>query len=260
MSLQLGKEQPATPQAQEEKVTKAVIVQLLLLGIGLTFYTLNRYAFPIGLNDIGKAFHFTLVQALTLGTVFLLGQAIIDIPAGYMTDKLNRRFLFFISMFGIGAMVIAFMVFTTGYTSALLWRVAFGLAEGIFCVSAFSLVGALLPSRRGFLVSLTQIFVGIGAFGGPITFGLLNRSSGSWQYPLTIFAIATMVYAFILLAFLRVENKDLPALAKIRTPAGETFFSALRAVTRLPSMWAALVIPCFNTMALWGLNGVGATS
>jgi MFS family permease len=241
-------------------LTRAVLLQLLILGGGYFFYALNRFAFPVGLKDIGLTYAFTSMQISALGTVFLLGQGIIDIPTGYMADHLNRRFLFFISMLCIGLTVICFTMFTNGFASAVFWRVIFGMAEGTFNICLFALAGILLPKRRAFLNNLMGAFFAAGGFIGPILFGQLNAGSGQWQLPLQIFAVATMAYAFVMLFTLRVRDKDIPAIAfhKTKTPEGETFLGALIGLVKLPAMWKAMSIYIFNIITHWGYAGVGA--
>jgi putative Mn2+ efflux pump MntP len=64
--------------------------QFILLGIGMVAYTICRAGFPVGLAAMGKQFQWTAFEVGILSTIFLLGQAIIDIPAGYWADSLDR--------------------------------------------------------------------------------------------------------------------------------------------------------------------------
>ena len=245
---------------EENQLTKIILLQLLLLGVAFCFYSINRFSFPIGLKDIGATYQFSAIQISTLGTAFLLGQGLIDIPTGYLADKFNRRLLFFISVFGMGATVIGFVLFTTGFFTALFWRVAFGCTEGIFNICLFALAGMILPKRRAFLNNLMGAFYGIGGILGPTVYGLLNKSTGQWQLPLEMIAVATIAWAFVLLAFLRISDKNIPVLAfqKTHAPVGETFFGALNKLVRIPAMWKALTIPLLNLISQWGYGGLGA--
>jgi MFS family permease len=244
----------------DNQLTKTILLQLLLLGAGFCFYSINRFAFPIGLKDIGQTYQFTAIQVGTLGTAFLLGQGIIDIPTGYFADKINRRFLFFVSVFGMGATLIGFIVFTYDFWSALFWRVAFGCTEGIFNICLFAFAGSILPRRRAFLNNLMGAFYGLGGILGPTIYGLLNQSAGQWQPPLVVIALATMAWSLVLLAFLRISDKDIPALALQRSlaPAGDSFFSALKRLARIPDLWKAITIPLLNLISQWGYGGLGA--
>ena len=225
--------------------------------MGFFFYTLSRFAFPIGLGDIGRTYGFNTVQISTLGTVFLLGQGIISMPAGYMFDHLNRRFLFSVSLFFIGLTVICFTLFTRGFVSAVFWRIVFGMTEGVFHICLFSSVGAILPSRRSFVTNVMALFSG--GIVGPILFGYIFTRVHQWQLPLQIFSAATMVYAFVMFFIVRVEDKDIPILARHRAqaPKGESFFSALKTMGTRSATWKSLTIFVFNIFALWGYAGVG---
>ncbi len=69
-----------------------------------------------------------------------------------------------------------------------------------------------------------------------------------------------MVWALVLLAFLRIGDKHIPSLSsqKTKVPVGETFFGALNKLAHIPAMWKALPIPLLNLIPQWGYAGVGA--
>lgn len=66
------------------KIPAIIWIQLLLLAIGYAFYSANRLSFGVGLKAIAAQLALTPIQVGTLGTIFTLGQALIDIPAGYL--------------------------------------------------------------------------------------------------------------------------------------------------------------------------------
>src|ERR1700739_2083766 len=76
--------------------------QVLFLGLGLVWYTVCRAGFPVGLAAMGKQFQWAPFEAGVLATIFLLGQALIDIPAGYWVDRLDRKTVIFGGPFGLG--------------------------------------------------------------------------------------------------------------------------------------------------------------
>ena len=244
------------PQEDQGTLTKAILLQIFILGGGFFFYMLNRFAFPIGLGSIGKTYGFNAVEISALGTVLLLGQGIIDIPAGYMADHLNRRMLFSVSLFFTGLTVICFTLFTRGFVSAVSWRIAFGLVEGVFNICLFGTLGALLPKRRGSLNTLITLFGG--GLVGPVLFSYIFTRVHQWQLPLQIFAAATMVYALVMLFTLRVERKDSPTRAFHKIPEGETFFRVLKTMATRSATWKAMTIFLFNNITQWGYAGVGA--
>jgi MFS family permease len=102
--------------------------QFLFIGLGMVMYTMCRTGFPVGLSAMGKEFQWTAFQAGALRTIFLLGQALIDIPAGYWADRLDRKWVIFIGLFGLGFFT-ALVTLASGFWSALIYRVLFRRGE-----------------------------------------------------------------------------------------------------------------------------------
>ena len=73
------------------KIPKILWFQLFLLAIGYAFYSANRLSFGVGLKAVAASLSLTAVQLGTIGTIFTLGQALIDIPAGYLADRFGRK-------------------------------------------------------------------------------------------------------------------------------------------------------------------------
>lgn len=69
------------------KISAIIWIQLLLLAIGYAFYSANRLSFSVGLKAIAAQLALTPIEVGTIGTIFTLGQALIDIPAGYLADR-----------------------------------------------------------------------------------------------------------------------------------------------------------------------------
>lgn len=86
------------------KIPAIIWIQLLLLAIGYAFYSANRLSFSVGLKAIAAQLALTPIEVGTIGTIFTLGQAIIDIPAGYLADRFGRKRLLVSSMIFLGIM------------------------------------------------------------------------------------------------------------------------------------------------------------
>ena len=86
------------------KIPTIIWVQLLLLALGYAFYSANRLSFSVGLKAIAAQLALTPIEVGTIGTIFTLGQAIIDIPAGYLADRFGRKRLLVSSMIFLGIM------------------------------------------------------------------------------------------------------------------------------------------------------------
>lgn len=133
-------------------------------------YTVCRAGFPVGLAAMGKQFQWTAFEVGILSTIFLLGQAIIDIPAGSWADSLGRKRVIFVGLFGLG-LFSALVTLATGFWSAFAFRVLFGIMEGIYNVAQFAVAGSILPGQRALVNGMTQFLYGIGNFGGQTLVG-----------------------------------------------------------------------------------------
>ena len=85
------------------KIPKILWFQLFLLAIGYAFYSANRLSFGVGLKAVAASLSLTAVQLGTIGTIFTLGQALIDIPAGYLADRFGRKRML---IFGMVALAV----------------------------------------------------------------------------------------------------------------------------------------------------------
>ena len=89
------------------KMPKVLWFQLFLLALGYAFYSANRLSFGVGLKAVAASLSLTAVQLGTIGTIFTLGQALIDIPAGYLADRFGRKRMLIFGMVGLGCMTLA---------------------------------------------------------------------------------------------------------------------------------------------------------
>ena len=86
------------------KIPRAVWVQLFLLALGYAVYSANRLSFGVGLKAIAGQLALTTVEIGTIGTIFTLGQAFIDVPAGFLADQFGRKRMLVMGMTGLGFM------------------------------------------------------------------------------------------------------------------------------------------------------------
>ena len=64
-------------------------------------------------------------------------------------------------------------------------RVLFGIMEGVYNIAQFAVAGSIIPGNRALVNGLTQVFYGIGVYGGQGIVGTLLRTHpGFWQLPL----------------------------------------------------------------------------
>jgi MFS family permease len=218
-------------------------------------YTICRTGFPVGLAAMGKQFQWTAFEAGILSTIFLLGQAIVDIPAGYCTDHLDRKRVIFVGLFGLGFFTVM-VTLATGFWSALIYRVLFGMMEGVYNIAQFAIAGSILPGQRALVIGMTQVFYGSGVYGGQALVGsLLDSHPGYWQLPLWWLGGIAMAYAVV--SWFLFQRPYLRRFENANSTTRLGFWPTLKIVVRNVQVWKALTIHACNMIPNWAILGLG---
>ena len=162
------------------KMPRVLWFQLFLLALGYAFYSANRLSFGVGLKAVAASLSLTAVQLGTIGTIFTLGQALIDIPAGYLADRFGRKRMLIFGMVGLGCMTTC-VTTSASFAGAALWRVCFGIFEGCWNIVMYSVAGSIFPAARAMLNGLMMTFYSIGAYVGPTYYGWSLERTGDWS-------------------------------------------------------------------------------
>nr|WP_320147151.1 MFS transporter [uncultured Anaeromusa sp.] len=233
------------------KVPKVVWLQLFLLALGYAFYSANRLAFGVGLKAVAGQLALTAVQIGTLGTIFTLGQALIDIPAGYIADRFGRKRMLIMGMLGIS---ITTMLVTTAssFAEAASWRFLFGATEGIWNIVMYSVAGSIFPAARAMLNGLMMTFYSVGAYVGPSYYGWSLGVTGSWQSGLLTMGITTLAFALLLIWGFKARYTD-----QSKDIKQTHLLEALRTVGRSRVVWLGVLIQILNIVPYWGFASMG---
>ena len=227
-------------------------LQLFFLALGYAFYSANRLAFGVGLKSMAKQMALTTVQVGTLATIFTLGQALIDIPAGYLADKLGRKKMLLMGMFGIGVTTMA-VTTADGFIATTVWRFLFGATEGIWNIVMYSVAGSIFPASRAMLNGLMMTFYSIGAYVGPSYYGAtLSANPANWQSGLLTMGAATLGFACVLAWGLRTkytdQSKDIKSMHIVE---------AMRTVGSNKGVWLGVSAQVLNIIPYWGFASMG---
>lgn len=116
---------------------------------------------------------------LALGTAFAIANILISIPAGWLADRVQRRWIVATAIMLWSVMAIA-CGNVVGFASLLLARAGVGLAEGLLPPACYSMIGeAVSPQRRaralGVFSMSNLVGTGLAFLGGGILLGLLSR-------------------------------------------------------------------------------------
>lgn len=233
------------------KIKKIIWLQLFLLAVGYAFYSANRLSFGVGLKAVASQLALTTVQLGTIGTIFTLGQALIDIPAGYLADRFGRKRMLVMGMLGLGIMT-AMVTTAETFFEAAFWRVAFGMAEGCWNIVMYSVAGSIFPAARAMLNGLMMTFYSIGAYAGPSYYGWSLERTGAWSTGLLHMGMVTVVFALLLVIGLRSKYTDASKQVK-----RIHLIEALRTVGFNKVVWLGVLIQILNIIPYWGVASMG---
>jgi MFS family permease len=234
-----------------KQVPKVIWLQLFLLALGYAFYSANRLAFGVGLKAVAGQLALSAVQIGTLGTIFTLGQALIDIPAGYIADRFGRKRMLIMGMLGIS--ITTMLVTTAGsFFEAAAWRFLFGATEGIWNIVMYSVAGSIFPAARAMLNGLMMTFYSVGAYVGPSYYGWSLGVTGSWQSGLLTMGITTLVFALLLIWGFKARYTD-----QSKDIKQTHLLEALRTVGRSRVVWLGVLIQILNIVPYWGFASMG---
>lgn len=227
-------------------------LQLFFLALGYAFYSANRLAFGVGLKSMAKAMALTTVQVGTLATIFTLGQALIDIPAGYLADRLGRKKMLLLGMFGIGFTTMA-VTSASDFITTALWRFLFGSTEGIWNIVMYSVAGSIFPAGRAMLNGMMMSFYSVGAYVGPAYYGwTLEVNPGNWQSGLLTMGAVTLAFGFVLAWGLKAkytdQSKDIKSMHIVE---------ALHTVGTNRGVWLGVLAQVLNIIPYWGFASMG---
>ena len=98
-----------------------------------------------------------LAVTIALG-IFILVAAAVALPAGWMSDRTDRRLLVFISC-GVGVFGSLFLLFTSSFSMLIVGFAILGAAAGVFVTADWALAIDLIPDPRvpGLYMGLTNL-------------------------------------------------------------------------------------------------------
>ncbi len=256
-----------------ERMTRYRWVVMGLIFIVYTLAAADRANIGIVLPFVKKEFAMTNTEAGAVVSLFFVGYAVMQIPAGLLVKRLGTRIVF--PIFMILTSLFTGLMGTTGSALAMkLNRLALGVAEAPLPVTMLSTMNRWFPAQeKGTAVGL---FLAAAKFGPVIVppLGALIIATLGWQYVFFICALPGLVFA-VLWYFLVVDEparsrfvspaeaahigSGLPATPARRTPATPTSFGTPR-FTRLDRIIRgrsvrpiATAEETFRSGNIWGL-------
>lgn len=174
-----------------------------------------------------------------LMAIFLWIYGLMSPVSGVLADRFNRKWLIVASLLVWSAVTFA-MGYATTFDQLYWLRAIMGISEAIYIPAGLSLIADFHPSKSRSLaigIHMTGLYAGQ-ALGG---FGATIASTFSWHDTFRLFGLTGILYAFVLVLFLR--NKPISA-------APESIDDTLPAATSSPSLYASLAV-LFTNVSFW---------
>ncbi len=127
--------------------------------------------------------------------------------SGMVADRVNRKWLIVVSLF-VWSTVTLLMGYATTYSEVYWLRAAMGISEALYIPAALSLIADYFTGKQLSLaigIHMTGLYMGQ-AIGG---FGAFVAESLSWQQTFHIFGLVGIIYALLLMLFLREKRRPI---------------------------------------------------
>ena len=143
-----------------------------------------------------------------LMAIFLWIYGIMSPISGAIADRLNRKWLI-VGSLGVWSAVTSLMALCTEYNTFFALRAIMGISEALYIPAALSLIADYFTGKGRSLaigIHMTGLYMGQ-ALGG---FGATAAHLFSWEETFHWFGIIGLIYAVVLIVFLREKRKHAP--------------------------------------------------
>ena len=165
-------------------------VLIALLSCAFFFHQADRALFGLLTVPIQAELKLTDVQIGWINTVLSWTLAAMTVIAGFMGDRLSRKWLITVSLIAWSLMTVG-MGFVGGFVGALFFRsIATGVGESFYAPSAYALIATHHKETRSLALSIHQaaLYVGLMVSGLVVAWALVFL--GSWRNVFVAFGLA----------------------------------------------------------------------
>lgn len=221
-----------------------------VLGLLWVAYFLNqadRQVFNVVLPLLRDGLHITDFHLGMISMAFNLVFAVCVPLAGYLGDRLNKKWIIVGSIF-LWSIATMCTGLATGVLMLLIFRsVATGMGEAFFGPANYVLLANYHTKTRGFAMSLHQTAYYVGIVVSGFIAGYIGQHYG-WENAFYVFGGIGVLHAFVLLFRL----KDKSGLEKKNKDKKAPFLKSMKVVFRIPT--ALCLIVGFSAL-IFGLTG-----
>ena len=175
-------------------------VNIVLILLCMSFQPIAQAGIALFLPIIRDVLEISFSKGGTFSAVGIFVYALLQIPSGYLADRLGLKKIFFIGILGTTVLCFAFGLVST-YWQALINQALSGIFRAFLFASGLALLtGWFGPQRRATAMGLSPI----GIFSGPLLMNAMGPSLEShfnWRFPFMSFASVGILSAFAFLWF-----------------------------------------------------------
>lgn len=237
-----------TEQIKNSSWYKWVVVLLLSLVALLNY--LDRQVISTMQTYIGQ----DIVEVLDpryygwLMAIFLWIYGLVSPFAGAIADRVSRKWLIVLSL-GVWSAVTFAMGYCTSFNTMIVLRALMGVSEALYIPAGLALITEYHTGKtRSLAVGLhmTGLYLGQ-ALGG---FGAKIAGSISWQNLFIVLGSIGVIYA-VVLAFLLMDKRTIPARASTESKSNVPVLRSLGYLFRTPAFWVLLFVFAAPSLPGW---------
>jgi len=205
--------EPGSAAVHRRPTPLVVAVGFALLGLSYVINAMDRQVFYPLLPEIRADLGFSLSQGGLLATGFTLGMAVAGVPAGYLVDRVPRKYVLLASIFlySIGTLLTPL---ASGFADMAGYRLLSGFGEGVQSAALSVTVASYFYLHRSFAIGALGAAFGLGTFLGPIVGTAVAGEFGGWRAPFVAFGCAGL--AIIVLIAVGVRRRLTESVAGSR--------------------------------------------
>jgi predicted MFS family arabinose efflux permease len=225
------------------------LVVFLLWVVAMLNY-LDRLMIASMRDPIKASIPMTEAQFGLLTTIFLVIYGVLSPLGGYLSDRFNRKIVILFSLLTWSAVTVWTGLVHT-YGEMLTARAFMGISEACFIPAALAMVveyhpGSTRSLASGILYSGTYAGMALGGLGGYIA------ESWGWRAGFHLFGIVGILYAVILVLFLRnVPRRKEETTMEIKETKHVKFTEVLKNLYSSVNYWLIILYSLLLGITLW---------
>lgn len=254
----------------EEKIKKVLRYRwfiFIILAVAYAFVYFHRLSLSVVANDLVRDFEITASVMGALGSIYFYCYALMQLPAGLLSDSLGPRKVVTVSLLVAAAGSFLFG-FAPNIETAFLGRVLVGLGVSVVFIPTMKILSQWFRVHEfAFMSGILTAVGGLGVLTATLPLALMTAQFG-WRLSFELIGVATLLV--VAGAWLLVRNSpgDMgwPSVIELDKKNGKsaapaeqiTLLQGMRSVFQEKFFWPVAVWFFFNCAILFGFGGLWA--